>query len=74
MVDDPALARIKWLVRTVFREVAKDPTGWRTLYKDPDTNDFWEMTFPLGEMHGGGPPTLTRISPAQATEHYTELR
>jgi hypothetical protein len=73
VVDEPSLSRIKWLVRDVLQEVARDPAAWRTLYRDPETGELWELSFPLGEMQGGGPPTLSRIRSDEARERYPRL-
>jgi hypothetical protein len=35
--------------------------NWRLLYRDRETGEFWEMTWPQGEMHGGGPRRLTKL-------------
>jgi len=74
VVEDASLARIKWLVQEVFREVAKDERHWRTLYKDPDSGEFWELDYPHAEMHGGGPQRVTRITPQDARQRYPELK
>jgi len=47
-----------------------DPSGWNTLYRDPSDNSLWEVTYPHGEMHGGGPRELKSITPDQALLVY----
>lgn len=38
--------------------VAKDPSGWDSLYFDPRDGRFWELSYPNSERHGGGAPLL----------------
>ena len=58
----------------------KDDRAWRTLYKDPDAGDFWELDYPHAQMHGGGPPRLTRVTrvtrvtPEVAKQRHRELK
>ena len=35
---------------------------WLVLYKCVDCGSLWEEAFPIGEMQGGGPPSLTRVT------------
>lgn len=56
-----------------LRKVGHDSSGWNTLYRDPATGDFWEVTFPHSEMHGGGPRRLDAISIANARAKYPAL-
>jgi Immunity protein 27 len=35
--------------------------GWAILYRHRNTGEFWELTYPQGEMHGGGPRRLRRM-------------
>jgi hypothetical protein len=44
--------------------------GWEQLYRDPRDGRFWELTFPQGSLHGGGPRQLTRITGAAAQVKY----
>jgi immunity protein 27 of polymorphic toxin system len=41
-------------------EIAKD--NWALLYRHRTTGDFWDVTFPQSEMHGGGPRILRRLT------------
>jgi hypothetical protein len=36
--------------------------NWRFLYWERDGGHFWELTYPHGEMHGGGPRRLRRLA------------
>ena len=31
---------------------------WAVLYRHKTTGQFWDLTYPKGEMHGGGPRRL----------------
>ena len=43
-----------------FERTGTDVSGWITDYRDPRSGATWQLTYPQGEMHGGGPPLLTR--------------
>jgi hypothetical protein len=70
VVGDDATERIEWLIPTQLTELATDDTGWETLYRDPRDGRLWELTYPEGERHGGGPPRLTLVSTEQAMTKY----
>ena len=36
--------------------------NWRVLYRHRETGQFWELTYPQTEMHGGGPRLLRRLN------------
>lgn len=61
MVEDENCKRIKFLTREVLNEIAKDESGWQTLYLNKEDNSYWELSYPQSEMHGGGPPELCRV-------------
>jgi hypothetical protein len=67
---DVAAKRIAELTRSYLNKVASSASGWETLYQDPTDLRFWELTYPLGEMHGGGPPTLKSLSVQEAKNKY----
>lgn len=56
-----ACERIDYLVTQALTEIARDISGWDVLYQDPNDGRLWELTYPQGHMHGGGPPRLTWI-------------
>ena len=60
------------LVASHLVEIARDSTGWDTLYVDPDDGRFWEHIYPQSEMHGGGPPMLKHVSEEEARAKYGE--
>jgi hypothetical protein len=65
---DFVAARIEWLTSESLVRVAA--TGWTTLYRDLQDGRLWELTYPRGELHGGGPPRLAVIAPAAAAAKY----
>ena len=83
LVDREACRRIDWLASAVLehRGVGKESGGWERLYRDPADGRYWSLTYPHGEMQGGGPPALTHLelteaeikekyfSPAEWAEH-----
>jgi Immunity protein 27 len=64
--------RIRDLIQRSLEKVTvgRESGGWETLYRDPSDGRFWELTYPQGEMHGGGPMRLTNISVADAASKY----
>ena len=36
--------------------------GWAILHLHRNTGQFWELTYPQSEMHGGGPRRLRRLN------------
>jgi hypothetical protein len=40
------------------------------LYRDPRDGRFWELTFPQGSLHGGGPRRLEWVDASVAREKY----
>ena len=69
-VHDDVDRRILWLVsrRLTLLEVAEG--GWRQLYRDPRDGRLWELSFPHGSLHGGGPRRLARITREEAIAAY----
>jgi hypothetical protein len=59
MGADETEARIAALIANDLREVAHG--NWCRLFVDPSTGDYWELTYPQGEMHGGVPMKLARL-------------
>lgn len=51
-------------------KLAAAEAGWSTLYRDPTDSRLWELTYPQGELHGGGPPTLRVMQGDAAKEKY----
>ena len=70
VVESAACERIRWLTNSQLERIASAPGGWDTLYLDPKTDRFWELTYPDGDYHGGGPPMLRTIAPAEVLAKY----
>ena len=62
--------RIFWLVTRRLVALGQAHHGWEQLYQDPRDGRFWELTFPEGSLHGGGPRLLTCIDEERACEKY----
>ncbi len=64
--------RIKWLTSSALERVAISPEygAWEVLYRDPADGRFWELTYPLSAMHGGGPPQLAVVELTSVSERY----
>ncbi|HET8919572.1 MAG TPA: Imm27 family immunity protein [Xanthobacteraceae bacterium] len=71
-LGDAACERIEWLIAHHLQKIADSPQSgaWETLYRDPEDGRYWERTYPQGEMHGGGPPQLKRLTIQEAREKY----
>jgi len=63
--------RIHILVTTYLQEIAKDWSGWETLYRDPTDGRYWKRTFPQGDLQAGGPPELRYIDKTEAIAKYS---
>jgi hypothetical protein len=62
--------RIYWLVsrRLVLEDTVNG--GWDQLYRDPRDGRYWELTFPHGSLHGGGPRRLAHVTRDAAAAKY----
>jgi len=70
MVADDACRRIQQLTTEQLVKVGIAASGWLVLYRDPQDSRFWELSYPHGEMHGGGPPKLTCVTAQHAETVY----
>jgi hypothetical protein len=61
MVAEGDAAAIDALLGYLDR-VADGAAGWALLYRHRQTGAFWELTYPHGEMHGGGPRRLRQMN------------
>lgn len=62
--------RIFWLVSRRLTPLAVAEGGWRQLFLDARDGRLWELSFPHGSLHGGGPRRLECISALVAAKRY----
>jgi hypothetical protein len=62
--------RILWLVSRRLTLLGVAEGGWRQLYRDPRDGRLWELTFPHGSLHGGGPRRLEVVTGDAANAIY----
>lgn len=70
MIEDETSRRIRTLIKEQLTPIASSTDGWERLYKDPQDHRLWELTYPSGEMQGGGPPSLRVINEDAAQRKY----
>ncbi len=68
VVADESCKQIDSMI-TASTFVASRDGGWARLYRAAD-GQFWELTYPQGEMHGGGPPRLESFSSDEVRANY----
>jgi hypothetical protein len=61
MLANDACKRIDWLIHHYLQKVNVIDEGWTINYIDPEDGRYWQLTYPHGEMQGGGPPMLECI-------------
>jgi hypothetical protein len=67
---DDTCKRIEQLIRGYLEQVATTDAGWTRLLVDRNDGRYWELTYPHGDWHGGGPPTLTHVSADYVRSKY----
>jgi Immunity protein 27 len=72
VVADDVSRRILSLTKSHLVEVGRDASGWTTLYRDPSDGRYWELTYPQGELQGGGAPQLRYVTIQEAKQKYGE--
>ncbi len=70
VIADDVCARILALTQTHLKKIGADDSGWSTLYRDPNDGRYWELNYPQGELHGGGPPELRCLTAEEARHKY----
>lgn len=70
VVEDDISKRINWLTENYLIKITTDESGWDTLYKDPESNLYWERIYPNSQMQGGGAPALISLSEDKAKIKY----
>lgn len=73
VVSDDTASRIDYLKSNVLVKVATSDDGWTSLFKDPNDNRLWELTYNSADSHGGGAPTLKLVSLDEARIKYTKF-
>lgn len=71
IIEDHQCKRIDWLIHHYLRKKANDKSGWNVLYQDPEDHRYWELSYPQGEMQGGGPPSLVWLTESEAIRKYS---
>ena len=69
VVEDSICLRIEMLISSYLEKIGGG--GWETLYRDPKDHRYWELTYPQGHVHGGGPPRLAVLSEKEARKKYS---
>ena len=69
-IADASALRIRALIDTALEKIGSTSGGWETLYRDRRDGRFWELFYPQGGMHGGGPESLRVIEAAEAAHKY----
>ncbi|WP_390634540.1 Imm27 family immunity protein [Oryzibacter oryziterrae] len=62
MVNEGDGAAIDALLANELVKLAMTDGGWRTLCQHRLTGRLWELSYPNGEVHGGGPRRLRELS------------
>ena len=68
--EDANAQRIHWLLARHLTYLETEESGWQKLYVNPGDGQYWELSFPQSDLHGGGPPALTRIAKDAAQQRY----
>lgn len=69
---DYVCERIEWLTTKHLQKLASSAQwgDWEVLFVDPDDGRLWELTYPQGELQGGGPPQLQVVDKDFAQAKY----
>ena|SRR5579862_2303945 len=73
IVDDETEQRINRLLESSLERIAATSGRWDILYRDRRDGRLWELTYPHGEMHGGGPKQLRRLTKQEARAKYEPI-
>ena len=69
-IADDVCQRILTLTHSHLVKISQDASGWNVLYRDPNDGRYWELTYPHGGWHGGGPPQLRCVTRGEAIQTY----
>ena len=70
VVADGIELEIERILRDELRHIAYSDDGWEQLLLDKVVDEYWELTFPEGELHGGGPRMLSPVTNDYARTKY----
>jgi hypothetical protein len=70
IIPDSVCERIKFLLNNHLTLIKSDDSGWNQLFKDNQDNRYWELSYPQGDLEGGGPPRLRSLSFEEANRLY----
>jgi len=69
-IADDVSKRIEYLISNSLEKIATSQDGWCVLYRDSTDLRLWELTYPEGDLHGGGAPNLKVITSNEALTRY----
>jgi hypothetical protein len=72
-IGDSVCDAIDRLVSDHLEQVAKDKSGWYTLFRDRRDGQLWERSYPSSHLHGGGPPQLAKVSAGEAAKRFGKV-
>jgi hypothetical protein len=55
-----------------LNELAVDSSGWEKLYINRLTSEYWILTYPASDGHGGGEPMLTQTTEKESMKFKDE--
>lgn len=64
--------RIDSFIAKHLNELTVDSSGWKKLYSNKLTTEYWILTYPASEEHGGGQPLLTLVKEQDAMKFKDE--
>ena len=73
IVGDATCARIESLIAGYLVSLGADESGWDSLYRDPETGNLWELTWPQSNLHSGGPPRLALVRADDVRSKYGQV-
>jgi hypothetical protein len=70
LVPNEAGIIIRHLLEAHLVKIASREGGWTTLFLNPLDGEYWELTYPRSELHGGGPRQLTPLTTEEVRQFY----
>ncbi|WP_133470152.1 Imm27 family immunity protein [Paraglaciecola marina] len=61
---------VKSYINANLVKVATDDSGWNALYLNKIDNQYWVLTYPRSEVHGGGHLELQKITELSAKRKF----